>query len=69
MSDHLKVTAPMINMLKNAQEGRKLTDGLVGRSQHGGSEWTLMALRRRGLLKINTITQAGIEALEKAGKK
>ena len=59
-----KLSAPMLAMLRNASIDRSLTHGLSGRSAHGGAFRTEVALIQRGyLLRDNTITTAGIEAL------
>lgn len=45
-----KLTRPIERMLTNAFYGFPLTDGLRGRSEHGGAAWTRKALQDRGLL-------------------
>lgn len=60
MSAGARLTHAQQNMLSNAVHGRLLTDGLHGRSAHGGASGTEFALRRRGLLDENgRPTEAG----------
>jgi len=55
-----KLSRPMLVMLHNACKGLPLTDGLTGRSEHGGSTWTRLALMKRGLLNLDSSpTSAG----------
>ncbi len=56
------LTPAMLAMLRNANVGLPLKTGLHGRSAHGGAEWTIVALRKRGYLKGCEITAAGLAA-------
>ena len=61
-------TPPMRRALENAVAGRDLAAGLVGRAAHGGLAGTLAALRRRGWLVGDTITDAGRAALAQTNR-
>lgn len=54
------LTPAMLAMLRSASAGLPLKTGLQGRAAHGGAEWTIVALRKRGYLKGNEITAAGL---------
>ncbi len=58
------ISAAQAAMLRNARTGRPLCAGLIGRSAHGGATWTMQALQRKGMMKLDgTITDAGLAAL------
>lgn len=57
-----RLTPAMLAMLRNASAGLPLKTGLHGRAAHGGAEWTIIALRKRGYLTRNEITAEGLAA-------
>jgi hypothetical protein len=59
--EHVQKLSPtMLAMLRRVAEGRPATDGLHGRSEHGGAAGTWSSLIRRGLLdERGKITEAG----------
>ncbi len=62
-----KPSAAAIAMLKNmATPGLSPTDGLCGRSAHGGASRTWTALYRHGLRDENGITAKGYMAIAEA---
>lgn len=61
-----KLSPAMLAMLRNASAGLPLKAGLHGRAAHGGAEWTIVALRKRGYLKGNEITTDGLAAALRA---
>lgn len=66
--ERYELTGAMEKALLNALRGRQLSDGLKGRSAHGGLSKTVLALRRRGLLdRQNRITERGTAALYHGG--
>lgn len=56
------LTPAMLAMLRNASAGLPLKTGLHGRAEQGGAEWTIVALRKRGYLTRNEITEEGLAA-------
>lgn len=56
------LTPAMLAMLRSASAGLPLKTGLHGMSAHGGAEWTIVALRKRGYLKGYEITAEGLAA-------
>lgn len=59
-------SAPMLNVLHYAAEKRSLYTGCGNRAEHGARVGTIRALRKRGLLEVNTITAAGQRLLDAA---
>lgn len=57
----------MAAVLKHAAAGRPLNTGIHGQSAHGGLSGTVIALRRRGYLCGDDITEAGRAALAAYG--
>jgi hypothetical protein len=68
-AERVKLSHPMRAMLRNLATGRRAYDGLVGRSAHGGAEWTMQTLLKRGLVAHTplygaVITEAGRAAIK-----
>lgn len=59
----------MIAVLKLSADGKSLYRFCIKRSQHGARTCTIAALRRRGLLEVDEITDAGRIALSAALKR
>lgn len=58
-----RLSTAMLAMLKNASAGLPLKNGLHSKSEHGGAEWTIVALRKRGYIMGGEITAEGVSAL------
>lgn len=59
-----KLTPTMKSMLTKIADGKSPTDGLIGRSEHGGASSTYSALFRHKLVANDgKITPAGLEAI------
>lgn len=60
----MKLTPPQRRVLDNLVCGKPAEFGLKGRSQHGGFVWTYAALRKKGLVDDNGITDLGKSAIK-----
>lgn len=63
-----KLSARMLEVLGHAEAGRPLETGCRTQAEYGGLSGTLYALRNRGLLRGQGITDAGRAALADARK-
>jgi hypothetical protein len=62
-----KLSSSMLDVLHSVHRGLGTHGTARGRSQHGGRFATVIALRQRGLLIVDDLTDAGREALKAAG--
>lgn len=59
----LKLSPSQLRMLRNIADGKAPTDGISGRSAHGGAAATFASLHRHGLVSGMNVTAAGRQAL------
>jgi hypothetical protein len=60
----VRLTPAQHAALCNLVAGRESWHGLRGRSAHGGHSWTIVSLRKNGLIDANdSITEAGVAAV------
>lgn len=65
MNSTTRITERGREVLRHLAAGRPADTGLSGRSQYGGLEKTLLALRRAGLVTVDErITEAGRAVVE-----
>jgi hypothetical protein len=65
-----KPSPQMLDVLHYAHHGQSIWSGCSNRAGHGARFCTIRALRKRGLLELDTITEAGqrILARERFGE-
>lgn len=63
------ITPNMVAVLRFAREGRSLYSMCFNRSDHGARTCSIMAVRRRGLLDGDALTDAGNAELDAALKR
>lgn len=71
LKDDMKVTPAGIKVLENlaAEPPRSATYHLRGQAAHGGAQWTMQALVKKGMMKMGEITPKGRAALKLAKDK
>ena len=64
MATTKRITPTMVAVLRMALDGKSLYGFCMNRADHGARTGSIVALRKRGLLSANEITEEGRAALE-----
>lgn len=63
MATTKRITPTMVAVLRMARDGKSLYCFCMNRADHGSRTGSIVALRKRGLLNANEITEEGRTAL------